>query len=106
MSNFLRYYRNRFGFERSFLFAFGMTFRDAVIRATLLILAGAALAGLASAVIGYGIKDAKAEVQAQSGYVKTLETWLANCMSPYYEFQVGDEKWMCGAAMRWEPKGE
>ena len=108
VSNFVRYYRNRFGLHRSFIYAFGVSIKDALLGTLLVLLCGAALYGVAYAVIHYGIKDAEAKVEKQQSYVRTLETWLANCMSPYYEFTVGDdEKWICGAVMRWEPpKGD
>lgn len=81
LTNFAVYIKHGFGFTKAFRFAFGITVRDFLINAGLILVIVGLLTTLA-----IGVMDMLADTQAQhtteqAAYKKTVETILTACLS-------------------------
>lgn len=97
-SNFGIYYRNGFGFLKSFRFAFGRTFKNFMLDLTF----WAAVFALIGFVAWLSL-DHYAEGQAyanmnHAAYTKALEKVVADCLSDSTgkPVVIGDELYLCG----------
>ena len=104
LCNFLTYLRNRFGFMRSFEFAFGFSFWHAVMMAVVASVLAFGVYQAVSSVL-WTLAQAKAEAETKvaknATYVKNLEKYLAMCLNETEQyFQIGEETWSCRAKRR------
>ncbi len=98
LRNFFVYYKNGFGFTKSYRYAFGVTVKDTVLYygywALVLTMIGF--------VLGLGIQKLEAKEQIalarQAAYTKALEGVVGNCVSDNTgkPIQIGDDWYLCG----------
>ena len=91
MTTFFLYYRNRFGFRKSFYFAFGRTFKDFLLD----VVFWTAVFTTIGFVVYTNVEERD---KKQATYVKSLEKIVADCLSDSTgkPVVIGNELYLCG----------